>query len=116
MQSFFLPFILFFTTFLCSSTSWSEDIWFLFPSDGQPVSGVIDIKIYPPQNPVPINLWIEDDQSERIVWMGTVASENNYTISVDTSRFNPGKYKIEALYYLYNEDFDGDIDIWVNSP
>ena len=108
---------IFFTiTFLCSSNIWSDDIWFMLPSNGQPVSGIMDIKIYPPQESVAINVWIEHDRTEDVVWMGTVKLENNYTISVDTTRFKPGKYKIEALYFLYGEDFDGDIDIWVNAP
>ncbi|MDK2818207.1 MAG: hypothetical protein KFW21_02020 [Spirochaetota bacterium] len=116
MHTFLFLLILFSTTFLCSSNIWSDDIWFIFPSKGQPVSGIIDIKIYPPQSSVSINIWIEHDQTDSIVWMGTVSSENNYTISVDTKRFKPGKYKIEALYYLYGKDYDGDIDIWVNGP
>jgi len=95
---------------------WSDDIWFLLPSNGQPVSGKIKIKIYPPPELVSVNVWIESDFTESLVWMGLLSLANNYTITVDTSKFKPGKYEINAEYYLNREDYDGDIDIWVNSP
>lgn len=110
-----IRFVFFSSLFFITHKGWSDDIWFTFPSDGQPVSGLIEIKIYPPSFDTEVRIWIESDKSEDIVWMGILTKEYNYTTTVDTSRFIPGKYEINAVYYQYGEDFEGDIDIWVNS-
>lgn len=112
--------ILFFTIFviLCSIPSfiWSDDIWFLLPTDGQPITGDLTIKIHPPYEKVPVFLWMEEERTDRMVWSATVLPEYDYTIIVDTTRLNPGKHEINASYYLYGEEFEGDIDIEINSP
>ncbi|MGL5955134.1 MAG: hypothetical protein ACRC0X_00790 [Brevinema sp.] len=107
----FLFFLLFITNNL-----WCDDIWFRFPANGQPVSGTLEIKIYPPPYDISIYVWIEDKRTDQLVWMSSVSSENDYTASVDTTRFRPGRYEINALYYMNGEDYEGDITIWVNSP
>lgn len=107
---------LFFLILFCThSITWSDDVWFTLPMPGQPVSGTLTVKIYPPMEDVPVHMWIED-RMENVVWTATIDSTTEYSIDVDTTRFRPGRYEINAIYFLYGDDFDGDIDIEVNAP
>ncbi|MGL4367170.1 MAG: hypothetical protein ACRCTQ_02650 [Brevinemataceae bacterium] len=91
-------------------------LWFLMPSHKQPVTGTIEVKIYPPHIPINVIVWIESKRTKQIVWMGELSAVYDYTINVDTTRFNPGPYEINAQYYFDDDEVEGDIDIWVNAP
>ncbi|MGL4561341.1 MAG: hypothetical protein ACRCVW_04015 [Brevinema sp.] len=112
----FIKSLLFFliVSFIIPQSIYSDDIWFLLPSNNQPVTGKMTIKIHPPYQLVSVNVWIIDDRTEMMVWRGLLTQDNNYSIVVDTTRFKPGKYEINAQYYIGRKDYDGDIDIWVN--
>lgn len=105
---------LFFFSAIQLSLYADDDIWFLLPSNNQPVSGKVEIKIYPPPYPVDVYIWIEHKSTDRKVWHGMLKSSEEYTTTVDTGRFKPGKYEINAQYFLGDEDYEGDITIWVN--
>lgn len=110
-----LYFVLIILYILPSPLRSDDDIWFSLPSNGQPVTGNLTIKIYPPMHRVPIRLWLEEDRTERIVWSATVLPEYDYTIVVDTTRLNPGKHELNAVYYFNGEEYEGEIDIEINS-
>ncbi|MGL4388058.1 MAG: hypothetical protein ACRCTJ_01520 [Brevinema sp.] len=105
---------IFFFLFFISPVIYGDDIWFLMPSNNQPVTGMVTIKIHPPYHQVPVNVWIEHDHTDQMVWRGILSPDNNYSIIVNTDRFRPGKYEINAEYYADGDDYDGDINIWVN--
>ena len=100
---------------ISSTTVFADDIWFISPQPGQPIQGNVQIKIQPPYgNNIPVNVWMEYDMGrEYIVWQGQLTPQNSYTATVDVSKFRPGKYKIEAQYFIQGGDFDVEIDIWI---
>ena len=102
---------------LTSTSLFAEDIWFTSPQAGQSIQGTIEIKIQAPYgNPKSVNVVMEYDMGrDTIVWKGKLTPQNNYTLTVDTTKFKPGKYSIEAKYYIQGEDYDGDIDVWVGT-
>ena len=108
-----------FGAIMLSSTSlFADDIWFTSPQAGQSVQGTIQIQIQAPYgDPKSVSVVMEYDMGNResIVWKGKLTPENNYTATVDTSKFKPGKYNIEAKYYMQFEDYDGDIEVWVGT-
>ncbi|MGL4676759.1 MAG: hypothetical protein ACRCWI_03725 [Brevinema sp.] len=95
---------------------WGEEIWFKFPVNGQPVSGKLEIKVFPPPQDILIYVWIEDTRTKQLVWMGNASPQNDYITVVDTAKFRPGRYEINAEYYIDGREYEGDIIIWVNSP
>ena len=102
---------------LTSTSLFAEVIWFTSPQAGQSIQGTIEIKIQAPYgNPKSVNVVMEYDMGrDTIVWKGKLTPQNNYTLTVDTTKFKPGKYSIEAKYYMQGEDYDGDIDVWVGT-
>jgi len=103
--------IIFILLLLPINNLWGDDIWFILPTDKQPVTGVMEIKIYPLGSSINVNVWIESDYTDEVVWMGQLIAEYNYSIKVDTTRFKLGKYEINAEYSLYDEEYDGGIGI-----
>lgn len=106
--------LLFIALFMLTSNTFADDIWFISPQAGQTLQNVIKIQIQPPYHKGSVRVWIESDMGrEQMVWSGQLTPENNYSTSVDVSKFNLGKYKIEAQYYIRGEDYDGDIEVWI---
>ncbi|MGL4367168.1 MAG: hypothetical protein ACRCTQ_02640 [Brevinemataceae bacterium] len=104
-------------TFLASANIFADDIWFISPQPGQPVTGKLTIQIQPPYQPTDVRVWIKEDMGpDRLVWSGSLTAARNYTMTVDTSKFRPGKYELKAEYYINGQDFDGDMDFWINGP
>lgn len=108
--------LLLFCSILCTAPSWANDIWFVSPQNGMPVSGKMTIQIQPPFVQTPVRVWIEQDPGDRLVWSGQLTPQGNYTTIVDVSRFPPGKYEVKAEYYINGKDFDGDVTVWVGGP
>ena len=107
-----------FGAIMLSSTSlFADDIWFTSPQAGASVQGMVQIQIQAPYgNPKSVNVVMEYDMGrETIVWKGKLTPQNNYTLTVDTTKFKAGKYNIEAEYYIQGEDYDGDIEVWVGT-
>ena len=105
--------LLLFCSIVCSVPMWADDIWFVSPQNGAPVSGEMTIQIRPPFVQTPVRVWIEHDPGDRMVWSGQLTPQGNYTATVDVSRFPPGKYEVKAEYYINGKDFDGDVTVWV---
>jgi len=94
----------------------ADDIWFISPQNGQNVSGSMKLQIQPPYNNIDVRVWIESDMGwERTVWSGTLNTKNNYTMTINTSKFKPGKYEAKAEFYVQGNDFDGDVTFWVGA-
>ncbi len=106
-----------FGAIMLSSTSlFADDIWFTSPQAGQSIQGMVQIQIQAPYGNPSVNVWMEYDMGrETIVWKGKLTAKNNYTITVDTTKFKPGKYNIEAEYFIQGKDYDGDIEVWVGT-
>lgn len=99
---------------LLTTNIFADDIWFIAPQPGQPVQGQMQIKIQPPYGNPLVHVWMEYDMGrDTIVWRGQLTAANNYTATVDTTKFQPGKYEIEAEYYIQGRDFDGSVDVWI---
>ncbi|MGL5955133.1 MAG: hypothetical protein ACRC0X_00785 [Brevinema sp.] len=100
---------------LTTGNLFADDIWFISPRNGQPIQNTLEIQIQPPFGNVPsVNVWIEYDMGrDQIVWWGTLTKQNNYKVVVDVSKFQPGKYEVQAEYYMFGKEFDGDVDIWI---
>ncbi len=98
-----------------STTAFADDIWFSSPRHGDSVKGMLTIQLEPRHDDVDVRVWIEyDDENDRVVWRGRVGKKDNYTVKVDTSKFKRGKYEVNAEYYVGREDYDGDVDFWID--
>ncbi|MGL4563000.1 MAG: hypothetical protein ACRCVW_04005 [Brevinema sp.] len=101
-------------TILFGTHIFADDVWFISPQYGQTISNTMTIKIQPPYYNKKVRVRIKKEYGfARTVWRGTLSPQNNYTILVNTSKFPPGPYEIEAKYYIGFEDFDGSIDVWI---
>lgn len=105
--------LLLFCSIILGAPVWADDIWFVSPQNGMPVSGIMTIQIHPPFVQTMVRVWIEQEPSDRMVWSSQLTPQGNYTTTVDVSRFTPGKYEVKAEYYINGKDFDGDVTIWV---
>ncbi len=101
---------------LCASTSFAEDVYFIKPMEGDSANGQLTIQIEPPRGNVnSVRVWIEQDfDRDKVVWRGSLNKNNNYTATVDVSKYEKGKYEIQAEYYIGREDYDGDVNFWVD--
>ncbi len=91
-----------------------DDIVFISPKAGASVSGTLTIELDPKHDDVEVRVWIENS-TDTIVWTGTtLTSANNYKTTVDVSGYAQGKYEINATYYKGGEDYDGDVDFWID--
>ncbi len=98
-----------------STATFADDIWFISPKNGDSVKNSLTIQLDPRHDDVDIRVWIEyDDENDRVVWRGKVNKRDNYTVTVDTSKFKRGKYEVQAEYYVGREDYDGDVDFWID--
>ncbi|MGL4388057.1 MAG: hypothetical protein ACRCTJ_01515 [Brevinema sp.] len=94
----------------------ADDIYFLSPQPGQPINGPMTIQIHQPFHKTDVNVWIKrEDGMKQVVWRGKLRADQQYAVTVDTSKFKPGRYEIKAEYYIGMEDYDGDIEIWIGS-
>lgn len=109
--------LLLITLTFITTNIFADDIWFISPNPGQTQNGMMTIQIQPPFVQKDVRVWIqEEDGWERTVWRGKLSPANNYMINVDTSKFKPGRYNVEAEFYHHFEDYDGDVEIWIGSP
>lgn len=93
----------------------ADGIWFVSPQPGQSIKGQMTIQIQPPFIQTDVRVWIQEETGyEQMVWNGTLSAANNYTITVDTSKFKKGRYEINAEFFHQNQDFDGDIEFWID--
>lgn len=96
-----------------------DDVWFISPQHGEAIQGTsMKIQVSPPWNgKAKVRVRIKSDMGwERTVWRGSLTRKNNYTTMVDISKFPPGPYEIKAKYYIWLEDFDGELDFWIGNP
>ncbi len=101
---------------LFASTAFAEDVYFVKPLEGDSANGRLTIQIEAPRGNVDsVRVWIEQDFGrERVVWRGKLTKNNNFTTTVDVSKYEKGKYEIKAEYYIGREDYDGDVTFWVD--
>ena len=101
-----------------SNILFADDIWFISPQQGLSIQGPLTIQVAPPYNgKATVHVKIKHGTGwERTVWRGKLTPKNNYTTIVDTSKFRPGPYELKAKYWIWAEDFDGDIEFWIGNP
>lgn len=109
---------LFGTILLSTNLFADDDVWFIYPHYGQTIQGPLTIKANPPYNgKATIRVKIQQDSGwERTVWRGKLTLKNNYTTVVDISKFRPGPYELEASYWIWGENFDGNTEFWIAYP
>lgn len=94
----------------------ADEIYFISPKPGHQTAGSLTIQIEPPYHKTDVDVWIKnEDGIERVVWRGKLTAATQYAITVDTSKFKPGRYEVKAEYYVGREDYDGDVDIWIGT-
>ncbi len=98
------------------SMVFAGDVYFIKPVEGDSADGTLTIQIEAPRGNVnSVRVWIEQDFGrERVVWRGKLTKNNNFTTTVDVSKYEKGKYEIQAEYYIGREDYDGDVTFWVD--
>ncbi|MGL4367169.1 MAG: hypothetical protein ACRCTQ_02645 [Brevinemataceae bacterium] len=104
-------------TFISSYNLYADDdFMFVSPSYNQQITNPLVIQIAPAYMYKNVKVWLKR-KSEFIdwtVWRGKLTKKNNYTLLVNISKFKPGLYELKAKYYLYGEDYESEMDIWID--
>ncbi|MGL4987093.1 MAG: hypothetical protein ACRC5H_08180 [Treponemataceae bacterium] len=95
-----------------------DDIFISSPLENETVSGSFEIKVEQPfGNPKSITAMITMDipnARDKMVWKGTLIEKNNYTVTIDASKFQSGEYELKVQYVHQGKKYDESIEFYVN--
>ncbi len=108
--------LLIFFIFATVSMAFADDVYFIKPVEGESLKGSLTIQIEPPRhNTEYVRVWLEKDfGQDEMVWRGMLSKENNFAVTIDIYKYEKGRYKIKAEYYVGGQDYDGDVVFWID--
>lgn len=104
--------------FLClfAKDLFARGVRFISPRNHQTIQSTLDIQIVAPHDKsvkiVPV--MITKETGRKVVkWIGYLTPKNKFKLTVDISSFSAGKYEVEALYGSRGQEYDGDVDFFI---
>lgn len=102
---------------LLSAPAWADDMYIVSPRENEAVGKNFVVQVQAPYGePESIDAWVTLDVEygpDRVVWRGKLERKNNYSVTVDASKFSPGEYELDVRYYSNGRIYDGDTEFYV---
>lgn len=102
---------------LLSAPAWADDVYIISPRENEAVGKNFTVQVQTPYGePESVDAWITLDVEygpDRVVWRGKLERKNNYSVTVNASKFAPGEYELDVRYFSGGRIFDGDTEFYV---